>query len=69
MSIYTLLENTAFEPEEIERLATAYELSLHALGLKNRSDPSRGLSPRRSLLLAGLGLKTQRRFPSWFLRS
>jgi len=39
MSIYILLENTTFEPEEIERLVTAYEQTLHALGLKNRSDP------------------------------
>jgi hypothetical protein len=39
MSIYRLLENTAFGPEEIERLVKAYELTLRVLGLKDRSDP------------------------------
>jgi hypothetical protein len=39
MSIYRLLENTTFGPEEIERLGKAYELTLRALGLKDRSDP------------------------------
>jgi hypothetical protein len=34
-----LLKNTAFGPEEIERLVTAYEQTLRALGLKHRSDP------------------------------
>ncbi len=39
MSIHKPLENTAFGPEEIERLVKAYELTLQALGLKDRSDP------------------------------
>jgi hypothetical protein len=39
MSIYKLLENTAFEPEEIERLVQAYEQTLRALGLNDRDDP------------------------------
>ena len=39
MTIYRLLNNTAFGPEEIERLVTAYEQTLRALGLKDRNDP------------------------------
>jgi hypothetical protein len=39
MTIYRLLKNTTFGPEEIERLVMAYEQTLRALGLKNRSDP------------------------------
>lgn len=39
MTIYKLLQNTAFGPEEIERLVAAYEQVLQALGLKSRSDP------------------------------
>jgi len=39
MAIYRLLQDTAFGPEDIERLVTAYEQSLRALGLKDRNDP------------------------------
>lgn len=39
MTIYRLLQNTTFGPEEIERLVRAYEQTLRALGLKDRSDP------------------------------
>jgi hypothetical protein len=39
MTIYRLLENTSFGPEEIERLVKAYEQTLKALGLVDRSDP------------------------------
>jgi hypothetical protein len=60
MTIYGLLKNTTFGPEEIERLVPAYEQTLRALGLKDRSDP---------ITLAGWGLKTRRRFPSWLLKS
>jgi hypothetical protein len=38
MTIYRLLENTTFGPEEIERLVKAYEQTLRALGLVDRSD-------------------------------
>ena len=38
MTIYRLLENTTFGPEEIERLVKAYEQTLRALGLIDRSD-------------------------------
>ena len=39
MAIYKLIQNTAFEPKDIERLVTAYEQTLRALRLKDRSDP------------------------------
>ena len=39
MAIYKLIQNTAFEPEDVERLVTAYEQTLRALRLKDRSDP------------------------------
>jgi hypothetical protein len=38
MTIRRLLQNTTFGPEEVQRLVTAYEETLRALGLKNRSD-------------------------------
>jgi len=64
MAIYKLIQNTVFEPKDIERLVTAFELTLRALRLKVAMTPSRSLSPRRSLRLAGPGLKTRRRFPT-----
>ena len=40
MAIYKLMQNTVFEPKDIERLVTAYEQTLRALRLKDRSDPT-----------------------------
>lgn len=39
MAIYRLLQQSAFSPEDIDRLVTAYEDSLRALKLTDRSDP------------------------------
>lgn len=38
MAIYRLLQQSALGPEEIDRLATAFEDSLRALKLADRSD-------------------------------
>jgi hypothetical protein len=38
VAIYKLLQNTASEPQDIKRLVTAYEQTLRALRLKDRSD-------------------------------
>ena len=40
MPIYRLLQNVPMEPEDISRLAAAYEQALQALGLADRDDPS-----------------------------
>jgi len=53
-----------FEPKDIERLVTAYEQTLRALRLKDRSDPITHLVAEKILRLAGWGLKTRRKFPS-----
>jgi hypothetical protein len=39
MAIHRLLENSAFGPEEIERMVLAYEQVAAALVLKNREGP------------------------------
>jgi hypothetical protein len=39
MAIYRLLQQSAFNQEDIDRMAKAYEACLHALGVENRSDP------------------------------
>src|ERR1700733_6827181 len=49
MTIHRLLKNTAFGPEEIERLVTAYEQALGALGLKNGIAPITGLGAKKAI--------------------
>ena len=39
MAIYRLLQNSALGPEEISRLAAAYEQTLRTLDVKHRNDP------------------------------
>jgi hypothetical protein len=39
VAIYRLLQSSAFGPEDIERLSTAYEEALRLLQLSDRSDP------------------------------
>ena len=57
MSIYRLLENTAFGPEEIERLVKAYELTLRALGLKDRSDPITHIVAEKIITVGRFGIE------------
>jgi hypothetical protein len=38
MAIYRLLQNSAFEPDDIKRMSDAYERALILLGLDNRRD-------------------------------
>jgi hypothetical protein len=39
LAIHRLLQNSAFEPEDISRLTTAYERALKQLRLEDRNDP------------------------------
>jgi hypothetical protein len=39
VAIYHLLQNSAFGPDEIGCMTTAYEDALRILGLANRTDP------------------------------
>jgi len=57
MAIYKLLQNAAFEPKDIERLATAYEQTLRALRLKDRSDPITQLVAEKILAIGRLGFE------------
>ncbi|KRQ96330.1 hypothetical protein CQ10_31290 [Bradyrhizobium valentinum] len=57
MAIYRLLENTVFGPEEIERLVTAYEQTLRALGLKDRNDPITQLVAEKIIAVGRLGIE------------
>lgn len=57
MTIHRLLRNTAFGPEEIARLVTAYEGALRALGLKDRSDPITQLVAEKIIAIGQLGIE------------
>ena len=57
MTILSLLKNTTFGPEEIERLVTAYEQTLGALNLKDRSDPITRLVAEKIIAIGRLGIE------------
>jgi hypothetical protein len=39
MAIYRLLQKSAFDPDDIKRMTSAYEQALVELGLQDRNDP------------------------------
>ena len=57
MAIYKLIQNTAFEPKDIERLVAAYEQTLRALRLKDRSDPITQLVAEKIIAIGRLGIE------------
>ena len=57
MAIYKLMQNTVFEPKDIERLVTAYEQTLRALRLKDRSDPITQLVAEKIIAIGRLGIE------------
>ena len=57
MAIYRLLQKSAFEPEDILRLETAYEFALARLALKDRSDPVTEIVARHIIDTAQTGEK------------
>jgi len=57
MTIYKLLKDTAFGPEDIERLVMAYEQTLRALRLKYRNDPITLLVAEKMIAIGRLGIE------------
>jgi len=57
MAIYKLIQNTALEPKDIERLVMAYERTLRALRLKDRSDPITQLVAEKIIAIGRLGIE------------
>jgi hypothetical protein len=39
VAIYRLLQRSAFDPDDIKRMTSAYEQALGELGLQDRNDP------------------------------
>jgi hypothetical protein len=57
MTIHGMLKDTAFGPEEIERLVMAYEKTLGELGLKDRSDPLTQLVAEKIIEVGRMGIE------------
>ena len=57
MTIYRLLKDTAFGPEDIERLVLAYEQTLRALGLKDRNDAITQLVAEKIIAIGRTGIE------------
>lgn len=55
MTIYRLLQNSAFEPDDIDRMGSAYEQALLQLGLKDRTDPLTTTVARQIIEIAQTG--------------
>jgi len=57
MAIYPMLKTVSFSPEEVERLATAYEDALRALRVVNRADPITVVIAKRIIDAAQTGVR------------
>jgi hypothetical protein len=57
MTIYRLFKDTAFGPEEIERLVMAYEQTLRVLRLKDRNDPITRLVAEKIIVIGRTGIE------------
>jgi hypothetical protein len=55
VTIYRLLQNEAFGPQEISVMSSAYEDALRALDLVDRSDPLTDLVAKRIIEFAQRG--------------
>ena len=57
MPILRLLEQLPLEPEEVAGLLCAYQQTLHALGLVDRTDPIVELVARKVIEIGGTGVR------------
>ena len=69
MTIYRLLKNTTFGPEEIQRLTMAYVLTLRALALKDRSDPITLLVAEKIIAAGQYGIEDPAEISNWLFNS
>ncbi len=57
MAIYRILQNSPLSPEDINRLVAAYEATLKALGLTDRTDPITDLVARKIIEIGQTGVR------------
>jgi hypothetical protein len=60
VAIYRLLQQSAFSPEDIDRLVAAFEDSLRALKLADRSDPLTETIAKKLIEIAQTGERDPR---------
>ena len=61
MTLARLLQNSAFGPDEIRRMTTAYEDALRVLGLVNRNDPITEIVAKKIIEIAQTGERSSLR--------
>jgi hypothetical protein len=61
MAIYRLLQNSAFDPDDIKRMTEAYERALVVLGLADRNDPFTETVAQKIIFVAQTGEKDPER--------
>jgi hypothetical protein len=57
MAIYQLIRTLSLNPEEVEKLTTAYESALIKLQLSNRTDPITTIIAQRIIEAAKTGVR------------
>jgi hypothetical protein len=57
MTIHRLFQDTAFGPDDIERLVMAYKQTLRALRLKDRNDPITQLVAEKMIAIGRTGIE------------
>ena len=57
MPIHRLLQNRPLGPEEINRLATAYEQALQGIGLVDQEDPLAEMVAKKVIEIAQTGVR------------
>jgi hypothetical protein len=57
MAIYRILQKSPLSPEDVSRLTTAYEATLKALDLIDRSDPITELVARKIVEIGQTGVR------------
>jgi len=57
MPILRILQNSPLRPEDLRILVAAYERTLQALGLKDRSDPITELVAKKIIEIGQTGLR------------
>jgi indole-3-glycerol phosphate synthase len=57
LAIYRLLQNSSVQPEEIRRIAAAYERALRTLCVKDRDDPLTEMIAKKIIKIAQSGIK------------
>ncbi|MEH2503707.1 hypothetical protein V1290_002518 [Bradyrhizobium sp. AZCC 1578] len=57
MPIYRLLQNVPLGPDEVKRLADAYEHTLSVLSVKDRNDPLAEFIAKKIIEIGQTGLK------------